>query len=114
MNSPFVHPRASRAHPLLICFELPKAASRQPEGLPLFILVKSMMDFVHHAILAGPSAQLEVRFAHTLVFVLSLAEGQANPKVQARRAGLLGRAVLRTAILSWPSGLWPDWPAVVA
>ena len=36
-------------------------------------------------------------------FVLSLAEGQANPKVQARRAGLLGRAVLRTAILSWPS-----------
>ena len=57
-----------------------------------------MMDEVHHAILAGPSDQLEVRFAHTLVFVLSLAEGQANPKVQARRAGLLGRAVRRTAI----------------
>ena len=36
----------------------------------------------------------------SLGFVLSLAEGQANPKVQARRAGLLGRAVLRTAILS--------------
>ena len=68
-----------------------------------------MMDEVHHAILAGPSDQLEVRFAHTLVFVLSLAEGQANPKVQARRAGLLGRAVLRTAILSWSEG-----PAVVA
>ena len=47
--------------------------------------------------------------SHPLVFVLSLAEGQANPKVQARRAGLLGRAVLRTAILSWSEG-----PAVVA
>ena len=59
--------------------------------------VKSNMAEGHIAILSwsfGPAVTPPL----LLVFVLSLAEGQANPKVQARRAGLLGRAVLRTAI----------------